>query len=82
MQGCPRRRSVGACDEPADRRGGQPVFDTAPAAGGLFEPTSVPLQWLPGVLAARRPRWDPQPARCRKTQTGYRVLRRTDLRVW
>ena len=25
-QGCPRRRVVGACDEPTDRRGGQPVF--------------------------------------------------------
>ena len=25
-QACPRRRSVGACDEPTDRRGGQAVF--------------------------------------------------------
>ena len=44
MQGCPRRRSVGACDGPADCRGGQPVFDAQPCVGGLFEPTSVPLQ--------------------------------------
>ena len=26
LQACPRRRSVGACDEPTDRRGGQAVF--------------------------------------------------------
>jgi hypothetical protein len=31
VQACPRRRSVGACDEPADRRGGQAVF-----AGTIF----------------------------------------------
>jgi len=30
-QACPRRRAVGACDEPTDRRGGQAVF-----AGTIF----------------------------------------------
>jgi hypothetical protein len=27
MQGCPWRRAVGPCDEPTDRRGGQPILD-------------------------------------------------------
>jgi len=83
MQGCPRRRAVGACDEPTARRGGQPVFDAQALAGFVldeahtlrrcFVPTSVPPRWLPRALAARRPAWDPQPSGCRKTQTGYRV---------
>lgn len=47
-------RSVGACDEPTERRGGQPVFDVLPVvrreldAAALqrrrYEPTSVPLR--------------------------------------
>jgi len=53
-QACPRRRSVGACDEPADRRGGQPVFnatalclcgiDAAEENDRRYRPTSVPLR--------------------------------------
>ena len=51
-QGCPRRRAVGACDEPTDRRGGQPVFgakalvcfvlDSTYVLRRCFDPTSVP----------------------------------------
>ena len=38
VQACPRRRSVGACDEPTDRRRGQPVFVAlAVALWGLRE---------------------------------------------
>jgi len=77
MQGCPRRRAAGACDGPAARRGGQPVFSApswrAVARRGRCVSTSVPSGWLPRLLAVRRPRWDPQPSRCRKTQTGNRM---------
>jgi hypothetical protein len=34
VQGCPRRRAVGACDEPTDRPGGQPVFNARCFANG------------------------------------------------
>jgi len=39
VQNCPRRRAVGACDEPTDRRGGQLVSD---AQDCLEPPTDIP----------------------------------------
>ena len=38
-QSCPRRRAVGACDEPTDRRGGQLASE---AQDGRNSPTNSP----------------------------------------
>ena len=53
-QACPRRRSVGACDEPADRRGGQAVF-AAPASPAPVQ--CNPIHRRPAAFALHQPQF-------------------------